>query len=129
MVISFFFSYLGILASAALLFGSQIALGISIKRDATALGITSGTAFMVLTILFGGIPAAIYLAVRADIAKDMDVAAISNAPKSAKTSIVLYIISLVVALLCVWSMLNSLNGVLDFIFNNEELMEAFTHSM
>lgn len=107
--------YLGIFVAAAVLFVSQIILGVAIDRDAKNLGLDYGTLFLVLTILFGGLPAAIYLIVRSGSAAAPDLPDFTASAKSAKASIITYIISLVLMLVCVF-------GLMFLVFSNIDLL-------
>ncbi len=122
MIFSFFGSYLGMMVAALLVFVAQILLGVAIKNDADALGLRCGTAFLILTIFFGGIPAAIYLVFRSNAARELDVPAFSNSPGLAKTSIILYIIGFALSILCLMSFTSSIGDFLEYLFEHEDFM-------
>ncbi len=122
MIFSFFGSYLGMMGAALLVFIGQILLGVSIKNDADALGLNCGTAFLILTIFFGGLPAAIYLAFRSNKARELDVPAFSNSPSQAKIAIILYVIGFALSMLCLVSFADSIGDFLEYLFEHEDFM-------
>lgn len=82
---------LGLFIAVVLAVVGHIMLAISIYKDAQCLGIGCGALFLVLTILFGSIPAIIYLIVRSsyDAAEN---AHFTSSSRFAKTSIILSLI-------------------------------------
>lgn len=92
--------YLALFAFAGLAFIGQVMLGISVNRDAQALGLTNGKLFMILTIFFGGIPAGIYLIIRANKVPNITIADFTASTKFAKKSIILTVLGTVLTILC-----------------------------
>ncbi len=103
---SFFIYYFIMMGVSSLAIVSQILIGVAINRDAHALGLTQGKMFMILTIFFGGIPAGIYFIIRANKIVSEGSADFNPSAKMAKTGLILYIISTVLAIALLFGYFN-----------------------